>query len=136
VVVVTDPKGNWSLEKLLERADTKNRTALLGQEKNAMPFVSWLIYGASQDSIQNPYSLAIAKLKENPGFSAGGASDRLAALPPQPLANLIEQELTFRSPPDHNWRMLFAQAKRDRLRLLADALGLRLDIQEGSWMSS
>ena len=136
VEAVTDSKGNWSLEKFLARADKKNRRILLDQEKGALAFVSWVIHGASQASIQNPYSLAIAKLKENPGISAGGASDRLAALLPQQLANLIEQELTFRSPSDRNWRMIFAQAKHDRIRLLADSLGLIPDIQEESWMGS
>ena len=137
VVVVTDTNGNWSLEKLLARADRKNRTALLDQEKNALPFVSWLIHGVSQTRIQNPYSLAIAKLKENPGISAGGASDRLAALPPRELAHLIEQTFSFYSPSDLNWRMLFAEAKKDRIRLLADSLGLVLNINEESgWMSN
>jgi len=136
VEAVTDTKGDWSLEKLLVRADKKNRQILLDQEKNALSFVSWVIHGASQASIQNPYGLAIAKLKENPGISAGGASDRLAALPPQQFTSLIEQELTFRSPSDRNWRMIFAQAKRDRIRLLADSLGLIFDIEEESWMSS
>jgi len=131
-VVVTDLKGCWSLDKLLARADRKNRAVLLEQETSALPFVSWLIYGVSQPGIQNPYSLAIAKLKEKPGIGAGGASDRLAALLPQQLACLIEQELTFRSPSDRNWRMLFAKAKRDRVRLLADSLGLVLDIGEES----
>ena len=80
VAVVTDSSGNWSLEKLLARADKKNRQVLLDQEKSALPFVSWIIHGASQPDIQNPYSLAIAKLKENPGIGAGGASERLAAI--------------------------------------------------------
>jgi len=130
VAVVTDTSGNWSLEKLLARADKKNRAALLNQEKNALPFVSWIIHGASQPNIQNPYSLAIAKLKENPGIGAGGASERLAALQPRELARMIEQSFTFYSPTDKNWRLLFAEVKRDRIRLLADALGLVLDIGE------
>ena len=137
VAVVTDSSGNWSLDKLLARADKKNRQTLLDQEKNALPFVSWIIHGASQPNIQNPYSLAIARLKENPGVGAGGASERLAALQPRDLASLIEQSFTFYSPTDQNWRLLFAEAKRDRIRLLADALGLVLDIEEGTgWMSN
>ena len=127
---VTDLKGDWSLEKLLARADKKNRQILLAQEKNALAFVSWVIHGAFQASIQNPYSLAIAKLKTNPGISAGGACDRLAVLPPHRLTSLIEQELTFGSPCDPNWRILFAQTKPERVRLLADSLGLELEIQE------
>jgi len=137
VAVVTDSEGNWSLDKLLARADKKNRSVLIEQEKSAIPFVSWLIHGASQSSIQNPYSLAIAKLKENPGISAGGASDRLAAIPPRELVRLIEHSFSFYSPPDRNWRMLFAEAKRDRIRLLADSLGLVLDIEEETgWISN
>ena len=137
VAVVTDSKGNWSLDKLLARADKKNRSVLIEQEKSAIPFVSWLIHGASQPGIQNPYSLAIAKLKEAPGISAGGASDRLAAIPPRELVRLIEHSFSFYSPSDRNWRMLFAEAKRDRIRLLADSLGLVLDIEEETgWISN
>jgi hypothetical protein len=130
VAVVTDSEGNWSLDKLLARAEKKNRSVLIEQEKSAIPFVSWLIRGASQPGIQNPYSLAIAKLKEAPGISAGGASDRLAAIPPRELVRLIEHSSSFYSPSDQNWRMLFAEAKRDRIRLLADSLGLVLGIEE------
>lgn len=137
VAVVTDSEGNWSLDKLLARADKKNRSVLIEQEKNAMPFVSWVIHGASQPGIQNPYSLAIAKLKENPGISNGGASDRLAAMPPRELVRLIEHSFSFYSPSDRNWRMLFAEAKRDRIRLLVDSLGLVLDIEEETgWISN
>ena len=137
VAVVTNSEGNWSLDKLLARADKKNQSVLIEQEKSAIPFVSWMIHGASQPSIQNPYSLAIAKLKEAPGISAGGASDRLAVIPPRDLARLIEQALSFYSPSDRNWRMLFAEAKRDRIRLLADSLGLVLDIEEETgWISN
>jgi transposase-like protein len=137
VAVVTDSRENWSLEKLLRRADKQNRQALLAQEKNALPFVSWIIHGASQPNIHNPYSLAIAKQKENPGVGAGGASERLAELPPRNFARLIEQSFTFYFPTDQNWRLLFAEVKRDRIQLLADALGLVLDIEEKTgWMSN
>ena len=137
VAVVTDSEGNWSLDKLLARADKKNRSVLIEQEKSAIPFVSWVIHGASQPGIQNPYSLAIAKLKENPGISNGGASDRLAAMPPRELVRLIEHSFSFYSPSDRNWQMLFAEAKKDRIRLLADSLGLVLDIEEEtSWVSN
>ena len=130
MVVVTDSEGNWSLDKLLARADKKNRSVLIEQEKSAIPFVSWMIHGASQPGIQNPYSLAIAKLKKSPGISAGGANDRLAALPPRELARLIEQSFSLYSPTDRNWQLLFGEAKRDRIRLLADLLGLIPDIEE------
>jgi hypothetical protein len=137
VAVVTDSKGNWSLDKLLARADKKNRSVLIEQEMSALPFVSWIIHAASQPGIQNPYSLAIAKLKENPGISVGGASDRLAAIPPRELVRLIEHSFSFYSPSDRNWRRLFAEAKRDRIRLLADSLGLVMDIEEETgWISN
>jgi hypothetical protein len=137
VAVVTDSKGNWSLDKLLARANKENRSVLIEQEKSAVPFVSWVILGVSQPRIQNPYSLAIAKLKEAPGIGAGGASDRLAAIPPRDLVRLIEQSFSFYSPSDRNWQMLFAEVKRDRIRLLADSLGLVLDIKEETgWTSN
>jgi len=134
VALVTASDGNWSLDKLLARADKKNRVVLIEQEKTAIPFVSWLIYGASQSSIQNPFSLAIAKLKENPGISAGGAGERLAALPPTDLARFVEQALSYRPPSDRNWKSLFEGVKMDRIRLLSDSLGLDLIIEkESDW---
>lgn len=123
-VVVTEKKENWSLELLLTRADKKNKLVLLEKEKSALPFVSWLIYSASQPGIQNPYSLAIAKLKENPGVGAGGPSERLAALSSGEFTRLIEHAISFYSPSNRDWQMLFREAKRDRIYLLADSLGL------------
>jgi hypothetical protein len=126
VVEGTDSNKVWSLERLLLRVDKKTRLVLLDQEKSATPFISWVIQGAAQANILNPSSLAISRLKENPGIGAGGASERLAALPPRELARLVDQYLGLRSPSDQNWRMLFSQAKRDRIHLLADLLGLDL----------
>ena len=133
---VTDLDGNWSLEKLLAQADPRNRQTLLSQEKDATAFVSWIIYSASQPGIQNPISLAISRLKADPGLGAGGASERLAEYPPCQLANLTQQQLSLRSPSDHNWRMLFAQASRDRICLVADLLGFNLPTEEAPWSRS
>jgi hypothetical protein len=127
VVGVIDRHGNWSLEKLLQRADPKNRQALLSQENSIFPFVSWILHGAAQESIQNPYSLAIARLRQNPGIDAGGAALRLAQLSPQRLAEYLKQHLGRRTPEDPDWRLLFGEVSRNRARLLADALGLDLD---------
>jgi hypothetical protein len=132
---VTDHFGNWALEKLLSKANVKNRTALLAQKTDTQTFVSWLIYGAAQPSIQNPFSLAISRLIADPGMSAGGASERLAALRPAQLAALIEQELNFCAPTDPSWRRLFGKVPHDRITLLADLLGLALSIEEGAWMN-
>jgi hypothetical protein len=132
VVAVTDEKGEWSLEKLLGRADQNIRQLLLAQEINARAFVSLVIHGAAQVSIQNPYSLAIAKLKQNPGMSAGGVSDRLATVPARQLVRWIQDELNFQPPSNRDWRMMFARAKHERIRLLADSLGLKLDDKTGT----
>lgn len=123
LAVMTDSDGRWSLGKLLSRADKKNRDILIEQENNAIPLVSWLIYGASKTSIRNPFSLAIARLKENPGIGAGGASERLAARPPDEFAHIIQQSLSFYGAYDADWQMLFRGVGRDRIRLLADSLG-------------
>ncbi|MAT45044.1 MAG: hypothetical protein CL609_22150 [Anaerolineaceae bacterium] len=133
VAVVTDSNGNWSLDKLLARADRKNRSVLVEQENTAIPFVSWIIYGVSQSTIQNPYSLAIAKLKENPGVGAGGASERLAAMSPREFAILIEQSFSFYGSSNKDWQMLFSVANNDRIQLLVDLLGLVLNTKEDHW---
>jgi hypothetical protein len=130
-VVTIYPNGNWSLEKLLVRTDQKTRQALLSQEDGPIPFVSWVIYGVSQPCIHNPYSLAIAKLRGNPKIGAGGAGERLAQLSPIELAKMVEQGLGWNSPVDSDWHMLFGNAGHDRIRLLADLLGIELDNQEG-----
>ena len=125
-VAAIDLYGNWSLEILLSRADPKNRQAILNEESCPIPFVSWLIYGVSQSGIQNPFNLAISKLRGNPKVGAGGACERLAELAPICLAKLIEQAFGWNTPSDADWRMLFGQVNRDRLRLLADLLSIDL----------
>ena len=122
-------RESWLFEKLLRRVDKKNREVLLAQETGPLPFVSWVIYGASQASIQNPCSLAITKLKESPGVSAGGACDRLAALAPDKLASLIQQSFGWDTPSDPNWRVLFTHVNQERLLLLADQLSLDIKIE-------
>jgi hypothetical protein len=129
VVAVINTDGNWSLEKLLQRADPKNKQALLSQENSAVPFVSWILHGAAQESIQNPYSLAIARLRQKPGVDAGGAALRLAQWSPLQLAQTLKQSLGYRTPEDPDWRLLFDEVPRSRVRLLADALGLDLDVR-------
>jgi hypothetical protein len=119
---VIDLNGQWSLEKLLARTGGKNRQHLLEQEEDALPFVSWVIYGASQPGVQSPFGLAISKLKESPRTSAGRTCENLAALLPGQLAELIEQELTLRSPSQRDWQTLFGNLEHKRIRLLSDAL--------------
>ena len=131
VVAAIDLNGNWSLEKLLVRADAKNRHSILSEESCPIPLVSWLIYGVSQPGIQNPLSLAISKLRGNPKIGAGGACERLATLSPICLAKLIEQAFGWNTPTDPDWRMLFGQVSRDRIRLLADLLSIDQKTLEG-----
>jgi hypothetical protein len=119
-----DEMGGWSLEKILSRANIKNRNDLINQEKSAIAFVSWVFYGTSQSAIQDPYSLAIAKLKQSPGCSAGGVYDRLAMVSPKTLASWISSELDYQSPMNADWQRLFGQIKHERLLLLADSLGI------------
>jgi hypothetical protein len=127
--------GSWSLEKLLRRVSPNNRQALLSQESSALPFVSWVLHGTSQEHIKNPYNLAIAKLKQNPGISPGGSSLRLTQMPPRKLVGCIAQQLSHRSPADPDWRLLFSQVLYERILLLVDALGLELNEIEDPWPS-
>jgi len=122
----------WHLEKLLSRASEKNREILITQEKSPEPFVSWILYGATNSNIQNPLSLAISKLKEHPNQGAGGAFERLAALSPDTFANYLQLDLAMRDPSDRAWRTTFQAVSHDRLRLLADSLDIQIE-QEREW---
>ena len=124
--------GNWSLEKLLSRASEKNRELLIAQEKSSEPFVSWILYGATNCNIQNPLSLAISKLEEHPNQGAGGAFERLAALLPDTFANYLQLDLAMRDPSDRDWRTTFQTVSHDRLSLLADLLDIQIE-QEREW---
>jgi hypothetical protein len=137
VAPVISRDGNWSLEKFLKKADGKNRELLLGQEWDAQAYVSWIIYGASQPKIQNPISLAIARLKEHPNTGAGMASDNLAALKPEVFAGILLGALSFNPVIDEDWVMLFGNQPTVRVRLLSDCLGLRLDeIEQQNFVNS
>ncbi len=130
MVEVSNAKKGWNFERLLTRASEKQRLVLAKQEKDAVPFVSWLIHGAANSRIQNPYSLAIAKLVETPRTGAGGASDRLAALPPGRLISLLRQRLSLAQSTNKDWESVMGSASLDRLRLLADVLNIPLDLLE------
>jgi hypothetical protein len=122
----------WHLEKLLSRASEKNREILITQEKSPEPFVSWILYGATNSNIQNPLSLAISKLKEHPNQGAGGAFERLAAFSPDAFANYLQLDLAMRDPSDRDWRTTFQTVSHDRLHLLADLLDIQIE-QEREW---
>jgi hypothetical protein len=127
---VTDAAGGWRLDRLLLRAGDKHRRQLAKQEKNAVPFVSWLIQGASNPRIQSPYSLAVARLIKNPRIGAGGSCDRLAALPPERFMSLIRQKFSLSPASSKDWEIALGNASLERIRLLADLLNIPLDFLE------
>jgi len=130
VAEVSNAEKGWDFERLLSRASEKQRLVLAKQEKAAVPFVSWLIHGAANLRIQNPYSLAIAKLVETPRTGAGGASDRLAALPTDRLISLLIQRMALSPSTNKDWESVMGKASLERVRLLADTLNIPLDLLE------
>ena len=130
VAEISNAEKGWNFDHLLARASEKQRLVLADQEKDAVPFVSWLIHGAANPRIQNPYSLAIAKLVETPRTGAGGASDRLAALPPDRLISQLRQRLSLTQSTNKDWESVMGSASLDRVRLLADVLNIPLDLLE------
>lgn len=121
----------WNLEELLQinRVSQKKRTALLVHETSGKPFVSWLLYGASSrgTAILDPVAIAISKLLQNPGEGAGGVFDRLAELTDEELRDLVWDELHMRRPGHADWREAIGNSPRERLRLLAEELGVQFE---------
>ncbi len=132
VAEVSNSENGWSLERLLSKASEKQRALLERQERNAVPFASWLIHGISNPRIQSPYSLAIAKLVGAPRTGAGGACDRLAALPPDRFVYLLQQRLSLSRPSNKDWEIILGDTGLDRVRLLADLLDIPLDLLEAA----
>ena len=111
---------------MLERVSVKKRQSLLDQEKSAEPFLSWILYGIANPSIQDPVGLAVSKLSDQPGLQAGGAFDRLAGLQPEQLIQLIQMELAMRFPSNRDWQLVMKSIHRERIILLSDLLGLSI----------
>jgi hypothetical protein len=132
LVVGVSENGKWCLEKILTKANPEIRKTILECEKSPIPFVSWILYGAASSNIQNPLSLAITKIKEQPGQDAGGSFERLARLEPAALANNLCQELMLRNPTGKDWQSVFHGVSHDRLRLLADIFDIQFD-HEGEY---
>ncbi len=120
--------GEWKLSALLShnRINLKNQELLLGKGVTAQTFISWLLYAASQggSSIRDPAGHAVSRLTQDPVRGAGGAYDRLAALPAHELANLMIREISGENPWKTDWRTVMEGASRTRLRALADQLGI------------
>ena len=123
-------QGAWNLERLLEKINPKRRKTLLEQEKNAVPFLSWILYGVANPSIQDPLGLAVSKLSDQPGMSAGGAFDRLANLPPEQLAQLVQMERSMRYPSNRDWRLAMKSIPVKQMVLLSDLLDIQVEEEE------
>jgi len=118
-------KGSvWDFEELLRRVNTGNRSVLLAQEKSPKAFVSWILYGVANTSVQNPLSLAVSRLCDQPGVSAGGVFDRLAGYSSTVFAQKYHQSLTWQGNADPDWKLAFKGVDRDRLAQLPDLLNL------------
>jgi hypothetical protein len=120
-------KGSWNLEKILARVNPKIREQLIRQEKSPTPLISWIFYGTANSTIKDPVSLAISKLKEQPGLTASGSYDRLARLPVDVFCQLFQSALTWQGTSDRDWQGTFRGVEHERLRLLADILEIQID---------
>jgi hypothetical protein len=119
--------GNWSFEKILARVNPKIREQLIRQEQSPIPFISWILYGTANSTIKDPVSLAIAKLKEQSGLTAGGPFDRLAGLPQEVFCQFLRSAFTWQGTSDRDWQAVFHGVERERLRLLADIFEIQID---------
>jgi hypothetical protein len=124
-------QGEWNLERLLARVNAKRRQVLISQEKSAVPFLSWILYGAANPSIQDPLGLAVSKLMDQSGMNAGGAFLRLANLAPEQLIQLIRMEMSMQNPSNRDWRLAMKSIHRERMILLSDLLGIPIEEGEG-----
>lgn len=123
-------KRVWELEGLLRRVNSRVRETIITQEKDALALVSWILYGVANLAIQNPLSLAVAKLTDQPELSAGGVFDRLAKLSVVDFAEEYREALTWQGSSNVDWRTAFKGIERERLMLLADLLDLSIDSGE------
>ncbi len=127
--------GDWQIGDLLARSrvSAKNQDQLLEKGVTAPAFISWLLYAASKggSGIRDPVGQAVSRLAQDPTRGAGGAYDRLAAVPTNELADLIVREISGQFPGKVDWRTAMEGAPRARLRALADQLGLSVPDSNG-----
>jgi hypothetical protein len=131
-VVVVEPY--WNLPVLFTRnpiIQTKFQKTLLDQNASPQAFISWLIYAASSrgKGITRPVQFAASKLMGNTQEGAGNAYNRLAALSPKALYELIEITLSDFEPgrtvPQEawaDWHSVMANASTERLLALRGQL--------------
>jgi hypothetical protein len=131
-VVVVEPY--WDLPVLFARnpvIPTKSQKTLLDQNASPRAFISWLIYATSPKGkgITRPAQFAASKLMGDAQAGAGNAYDRLAALSPKALYELIESALSGFEPgrtvPQDGcayWQSVMANASTERLLALRGQL--------------
>jgi hypothetical protein len=125
--------GQWDLSQLLliNRVDARVRKELVKQGASAGAFISWLLYAASPrgDSIENPVSHAISRLRQAPQTGAGEGFDQLAEISPQELKYLIKQAFqgTDKWVDNNYWKSCMEGASKVRLRILAEQAGIMID---------
>ena len=122
-----DQYFDWCLETLLANINPQARKSLLQQEITPMPYLSWILYGIATVVIQNPVSLAISKLKIQPGRGPGGAYDRIAGLPAEQFIQNLQSELCFGYVSDPDWQTVFRSIPFERKRMLSDILGIPMN---------
>ena len=117
----------WDLPGLFARnpeIQSNYQKMLLDQKASPNAFISWLIYAASSrgKGITRPAQFAASKLMESTQAGASNAYDRLAALPPKALYELIESELSDIEPgrtvPQEgcaDWHSVMSNAPTERL---------------------
>jgi len=123
-LVVVEPY--WDLSVLLARnpmIQITSQKTLLDQNASPNALVSWLIYAASPQGkgITRPAQFAASKLVGDAQAGAGNTYDRLAALPPKALYELIESTLSGFEPgrtvPQErctDWQSVMANASTER----------------------
>ena len=131
-LVVVEPY--WDLSVLFARnpvIQTNSQKKLLDHNASPNALVSWLIYAASPQGkgITRPAQFAASKLMEDAQVGAGDAYDRLAALPPKALYELIGSALAGFEPGTTasqevvaDWHPVMANTSTERLLALRGQL--------------
>jgi len=124
---------SWHLPKLMynNRINDWVIRELSNRDVDAKVFVSWLLYGASVkgSKLDNSAAHAVSRLRKDPAAGAGKGYDDLADLPPEELAYLIDSELngTAKWRGNKDWNRVMGGVNRDRVKNLADQLGVAID---------
>ena len=138
-LVVGEVPDMWELKSLLSTSQLHpgTRKKLLEWEIEAWVLVSHMLYAHSREAsnVDSPMAIVGSALNNDPQNGFGGYYDVLAQLPPQGLAELIEQAYNFavQHPYDysHNWQsgnqvwdLAMKQVDHQKLLWLAIRLGI------------